>query len=285
MKLFISWSGDVSGRVARVFRDWIPYVLPGVDPYVSSEDVHLGSRWANEIAKELDTSSFGLLCVTRDNFASPWMNFEAGALSRSLAGKSDGKVIPILFGLAPSELEGPLSQFQAIGYTKEDLKRLVMRLNAACEREVKAERLSEIFDVWWPKLHDQLQEVHQLVHRKILWAFEREGVPADEEVSLVARDGFQVTYRWVVPNESPPPREECDVIVHFFCKTPESSAVLRKLVDFAKAGGRDIPVIVYTGRASGDGRLADLDMAIVRELNRYMLANMPETLKDRLKSV
>lgn len=65
MKVFISWSGDTSHRVAKIFRDWLPSVIQSVSPYVSSEDIDKGSRWSTDIADELDESTYGILCVTK----------------------------------------------------------------------------------------------------------------------------------------------------------------------------------------------------------------------------
>ena len=58
MKVFISWSGPTSNRIALAFRDWLPCVLQTVDPYVSSEDIEKGRRWSADIAKELGRTGF-----------------------------------------------------------------------------------------------------------------------------------------------------------------------------------------------------------------------------------
>lgn len=39
MKVFISWSGNKSHKVAMIFREWLPSVIQSLEPYVSSEDI------------------------------------------------------------------------------------------------------------------------------------------------------------------------------------------------------------------------------------------------------
>lgn len=110
MKIFISWSGEISHQVAVVLRDWLPLVIQSIEPYVSSEDIDKGARWSSDIATELDDSSFGILCVTEDNFEAPWLNFEAGALGKSVE-KSNVK---------RSDVHGPILQFQSTIFEKAD---------------------------------------------------------------------------------------------------------------------------------------------------------------------
>jgi hypothetical protein len=52
MKLFISWSGSKSQRLAEIFKDWIPKVIQAIKPFFSP-DIEKGVRWFPEISKEL----------------------------------------------------------------------------------------------------------------------------------------------------------------------------------------------------------------------------------------
>lgn len=155
MKVFLSWSGDLSLKLALAFRDWLPSVIQAVKPYVSSEDIDKGTRWSTDIAKELEASSYGILCITSTNLDAPWINFEAGALSKAI---DKANVSPFLFHVKRSEIQGPLLQFQSTVYEKDDVSRLVASINRRLAADEKLDEvlLVKSFDVWWPKLKEQL---------------------------------------------------------------------------------------------------------------------------------
>lgn len=154
LKLFLSWSGDLSRNVAIVFRDWIPSVIQSVEPYVSSEDIDKGTRWSSHIAGELSDSNYGIIVVTKENIKAPWINFEAGALSKQI---EQSYVSPFLFNLKRSEVDGPLLQFQSTIYEKEDVKKLIESINKSLDSEALDQgRLDKVFDVWWPSLEESL---------------------------------------------------------------------------------------------------------------------------------
>ncbi|WP_259066329.1 toll/interleukin-1 receptor domain-containing protein [Mucilaginibacter sp. X4EP1] len=155
MKIFLSWSGDLSHKIAVELRDWLPFVIQSIQPYVSSEDIDKGTRWSIDIAKELEDSSFGILCVTPHNLEAPWINFEAGALSKAF---NNSNVSPFLFGLKPSDLKkSPLLQFQSTLYDKKDFVKLILSINNALGKEKLDEtKLKVTFDVWWETLRGKL---------------------------------------------------------------------------------------------------------------------------------
>lgn len=160
MKVFISWSGNKSHRVALIFREWLPSVIQSLEPYVSSEDIDKGARWSTDIAKELANSSFGILCVTKENLEAPWLSFEAGALSKTM---DKSFVTPFLFDIKRSEVNGPILQFQSTIFEKEDIKKLLQTLNKACgENGISETMLDKAFDVWYPTLESGLKDLHDV---------------------------------------------------------------------------------------------------------------------------
>jgi TIR domain len=153
MKVFLSWSGSTSRAVALALRSWLPTVLQIVEPYVSSEDIEKGARWSVEIAQQLNDTAFGIICITKSNVGSPWLNFEAGALSKSV---DTSRVSPFLLDLRPTDLVGPMAQFQATLPRFDDVTRLLASINSATERPIDEVRLSKVVEKWWPELDEQL---------------------------------------------------------------------------------------------------------------------------------
>lgn len=160
MKIFISWSGKESLSIAKALKEWIPNVIQIAEPYVSAEDIDKGSRWASDISKELDDSSFGIICLTKGNINAPWINFEAGALSKKV---DKSKVSPFLFNIKPSEVTGPILQFQHTNSNdKEDVLRLMQSINKQASF-LTPERLEVAFEHWWPNLNDALSKIEKTV--------------------------------------------------------------------------------------------------------------------------
>jgi hypothetical protein len=134
---------------------WLPSVLQAVRPYFSPDDVAKGSRWSSEIAKELDASRVGLLVITPENQEAPWLLFEAGALAKNL---DRSKVCPLLFGgMEPTDVKGPLVQFQAAQFSKDEMKRVMKMINGElADAALAPDVLDDVFEMWWPKLEKQV---------------------------------------------------------------------------------------------------------------------------------
>jgi hypothetical protein len=123
---------------------------------MSERDLDAGSRWGTEVARQLERADFGITCVTPENQAEPWLQFETGALGKAL---DASRVCPYLFGLEPAELGFPLAIFQAAVANKVGTKHLVSTINRSLGSNALGERqLDDTFERWWPTLADKLSE-------------------------------------------------------------------------------------------------------------------------------
>ncbi|MGB6156941.1 MAG: toll/interleukin-1 receptor domain-containing protein [Acidobacteriaceae bacterium] len=173
MKGFVSWSGERSRELAQALHGWLPLVLHYVKPWLSDADVSAGDRWATVVAKELETSNFGIICVTPENLNSPWLLFEAGALAKAMQGS---KVIPLLFNLEFSDISGPLAQFQAKKCDREGVYEVVTSINKSSDTSVPDDRANQLFSALWPQIEKQLESIpteaptakHMRPHHEIL---------------------------------------------------------------------------------------------------------------------
>jgi DNA-binding MarR family transcriptional regulator len=163
MKLFVSWSGRESKRVANFLREWFPLVIQAVEPWMSSEDIGKGARWSDEVSRALRESEFAVLCITPNNAYEPWINFEAGAI---FAQFERARVSPLLIQIPPEALPETLSQFQCTTADKDDFHRLIKTINAALEKPLPSERLATAFEMAWPKIEPELLQPIEKINPK-----------------------------------------------------------------------------------------------------------------------
>lgn len=156
MKVFISWSGKRSKAMANALKEWIPLIVQHAEPFVSDKDISAGDRWAQAIAGELESSNFGILCITPENISSEWIMFEAGALSKAM---QDAKVIPLLFGLELSDLSGPLQQFQALKVDEQGMLDALKAINAASDNKTEDATIEQLVPVLWSQLQAKLDAI------------------------------------------------------------------------------------------------------------------------------
>lgn len=160
VRVFISWSGDLARAVAVGLRDWLPLLSDWVRPWASDTDIAAGQRGLAQIEAELTGTQFGVVVVTAANQHAPWLNFEAGALSKTVAADVEQRVVPLLVDLAgASQLTGPLAQFQAKVADKDGVRDLILSLAAVAgiDERVAAER----FDAYWPRLEPKIAAAMQ----------------------------------------------------------------------------------------------------------------------------
>jgi predicted nucleotide-binding protein len=157
LKVFLSWSGDRSHRVAQALRDWLPGVLQAAQPWLSSQDLSAGERWATALTKALEETRLGIICLTRDNLNAGWLHFEAGALSKVSA---DSLLCLYSLDVPPNEISGPLSQFQAVPADREGTFKLLRSINQrSTGPSLPDSTLSRAFELWWPQLQPLLAAI------------------------------------------------------------------------------------------------------------------------------
>ncbi len=156
MNLFISWSGTTGHRIAIAIREFFAGVFPHAIVFLSSTDIEHGEHWPTRLAEQLGNTHFGLICVSPASQRSPWLNFEAGALSKHL---SNARVTPILFGMSPSDLKPPLSLYQCATYSRGDMLRVVLSFNSQSnpQEALTTVALAAAFDEHWRALYKTLE--------------------------------------------------------------------------------------------------------------------------------
>jgi hypothetical protein len=169
MKLFVSWSGEYSRKIAETLKAWIPAVLQSVDVFYSPEDIEKGDDWNNRLTKELEECKYGVVCLTPENVKAPWINFEAGALAKSM----DSRVSALMLGIATSDVKGPLSRFQNTWFEKEDFKKLIRSINNSTEKPLTSDVLNYIFEKMWPHLQASLSQIESDLKEKFTDGIEK----------------------------------------------------------------------------------------------------------------
>ena len=129
MKIFISWSGAKSLHLAKIVHSWLPNVIQNVEPFLSEEDIKKGARWSSELAGKLEECNFGLVCATQESIRSPWVMYEAGAVSKIL---DESALVSILFDVEPGDLlHHPLGGFQSARIEKAEILKVLHAINAS----------------------------------------------------------------------------------------------------------------------------------------------------------
>lgn len=156
MKVFISWSGERSKRVAELFREFLPCLLQETEPWISTHDIKSGSFWFNEISEELASTNVGIVCLTAENKDKPWILFETGALVKGL---SNARVSPYLIDIDPTAVASPLSQLNLVPHGKQFLLKLIKDINSRLDKRVNETSLEKIFDALWPEFEIKFNNI------------------------------------------------------------------------------------------------------------------------------
>lgn len=155
MKIFISWSGESSKNVAEALKIWIPCFFESAEVFFSPEDIEKGQNWNKRLTEELADCNYGIVCLTSENKNAPWINFEAGAVAKAF----DSKVTALLVDIKPSDIQGPLSMFQATKLVKDDIYQLIKSINNSMEHPRSEDTLSNLFNALWGNMEGNFNNI------------------------------------------------------------------------------------------------------------------------------
>lgn len=157
MRVFISWSGEKSRAVALLLKSWLPVVIQTInEPWCSDTDIESGANWNTTIGEQLSTTEFGIICVTKENQNRPWLNFEAGAISKLVSNAA-----PVLIDFeSKSDLQGgPMSSLQVTMLDAAGVEKLLMDINKKTERPLTEQVLRTSFERNFPQLNSELMAI------------------------------------------------------------------------------------------------------------------------------
>jgi hypothetical protein len=156
VKVFLSWSGDLSRRIAEEFKQWLPQVIQDVQVFFSP-DILRGKQWLQTLREELEENSFGIFCITPGSLSSLWMSYEAGAI---VSRNKDAMAVPLLFGLSLENVKNtPYAPFQAVVYSREEIFNLIESINKSKIHPLESSVLKRAFDKNWPDLDEKISEL------------------------------------------------------------------------------------------------------------------------------
>jgi hypothetical protein len=109
--------------------------------------------WNRELHSKLAACRYGVFMLTRDNLHAPYVNYEAGAIASKLG---DARVMTILIDDEPPT--GPLAAFQFTRPTQDDVKKLVLAINAVLGDQGWIRTIELAFPEAWKALEPELKK-------------------------------------------------------------------------------------------------------------------------------
>lgn len=192
VRVFISWSGPRSEKIAEAFEKLITSVFPEMETFLSTS-IPSGTDWRLELERNLDASDAIVFCFTPEAVTSGWVMYEAGYM----AAKEGVLVRPFVYG---TDVPDPLSHIQAVKLNRENVSAFVDDLAAALTPGLAAQSPSTDdhpagFDKHWPTFD---QVVRSLVLLPV-----SDFVPTEDFLGLFERKTYRepfpecVDARWL----------------------------------------------------------------------------------------
>lgn len=157
MKIFLSWSGTRSQKIAQLFHHWVQRFIQTSNPWISDRNIDKGSVWFQVLYNQLEENNNGIICLTKSNINSPWILFESGALAKGI---NDNRLFTFLIDVKAKDITGPLAQFNHTTFEKEELWKLLNIINQGSEpNQIDDDVLNDTFELLWPKFEEEFNEI------------------------------------------------------------------------------------------------------------------------------
>lgn len=157
MKVFLSWSGERSHRVARALKRHVESISSNVEAW-EADDLRPGAEWARSLIPNIERADVAVLCLTRRNLSAPWISFELGAFYRS---EVERAAVPYLLDVSRESLDFPVGMFQAVEADRSGTKKLFWRVAEGLG--IEEQSFEDIFGSRiWPNLAEELDEIRRV---------------------------------------------------------------------------------------------------------------------------
>lgn len=213
MKIFISWSGEKSKKIAGLIRNFLVGIFRDeVEIFLSTRDIEHGEQWFNKIINELSTANYGVFIITDENKTAPWMLFEAGVLYR---GVSRNRLSLFLIDNSPKEICDPLNRFNMGFISEEELFLLVKEIRTINKGEMSYEQGQQLrlsFDFAWAGFEKEYNQllidfIGLSINHQNIKKFVNQNHDMVDSVSLTStQETSKITFK--VQEDSPPHKDD-----------------------------------------------------------------------------
>lgn len=155
-KIFISWSKESAQKVAKGLKKVIEdEIFPGtgLQCFVSKFDIAAGTDWYPTIKDEIKTCDLGILCITNENVAAPWIFYEAGGMAAR-----EVPTIPLLIGCEIRALgDSPLQGKQCVDFLdKTEFVKMIEDINARLGELLPSSIVTHMAEVKYDEMKNDL---------------------------------------------------------------------------------------------------------------------------------
>lgn len=164
--VFFSWSGERSKKVAEEFQDLFKGVFdPVIDCFLSTRDIAPGTRSVQILFEKLEKCNYGICFIDSENVRAPWIQFEAGALSKMVA---DSQVMVLLLDNNTESLQGtPLFEFQHKLFNKEHIQSIFEEIIKLFDQVSSRDSFLKRFENGWDNFYENSNKILANVQNEI----------------------------------------------------------------------------------------------------------------------